>query len=381
MSGSLLAGPLGEQLRVRLAAASANAQRVLGAGDDGPPATDLAAIEALIAAVTGRIEADEEGGSSTAASAHAEQVARLRERFERRFDALERIGTAIARLRAQTSPATMLAHAPRELCAGSDFDRVVISLVHDGTMVAEAAAFRDDEPGASEALAALRAEPPRLEHPLIETEVLRRRRATIVVEAQVHPRVHRPTAETMRWTTYIAAPLVVRSTVLGVIHADRGPGTPLDVVHRDVLWEFSQGLARAYETASLRRTLRLERGRMSQFLEWLGTRSGELSDAANDLIAPDRAPLPTPDAGDALVANAGRDDRVVFAGLLTRRELDVVRLLAEGQSTKGIAAELVLSPGTIKFHVNNILRKLHAANRAQAVSRYLALMSTRTPRP
>ena len=72
---------------------------------------------------------------------------------------------------------------------------------------------------------------------------------------------------------------------------------------------------------------------------------------------------------------------MLFAGLLTRRELDVLRLLADGQSTKGIAAELVLSPGTIKFHVNNILRKLHAANRAQAVSRYFALLNTRSPGP
>ena len=69
----------------------------------------------------------------------------------------------------------------------------------------------------------------------------------------------------------------------------------------------------------------------------------------------------------------------MFAGLLTRRELDVLRLLAEGATNRAIADELVLSGGTVKFHVNSILRKLHAANRAEAVARYLRLMGMRVP--
>jgi DNA-binding NarL/FixJ family response regulator len=75
----------------------------------------------------------------------------------------------------------------------------------------------------------------------------------------------------------------------------------------------------------------------------------------------------------------GREDRVVFEGLLTRRELDVLRLMADGQTNKSIADSLVISDGTVKFHVNSILRKLHAANRAEAVSRYLRLLGMRAP--
>jgi len=367
-----LAGPLGEQLRARVAAATLQARALLGY-EDGDAGAALADVVALIAALGERL-GEKGGGEPT-------ELARLRERYERRFDAVARAGAAVARLREQTSPAVMLARAPRELCTHSDFDRAVVSLLADGAIVAEAVYFRDDEAAASEALAALRGDPPRLDRPLIETEVLRRRRATIVLDADVHPRVHAGATRIMDWTSYVAAPLVVRSTVVGVVHADRGPGVQLDVVDRDVLWEFAQGLARAYETAGLRRTLRVERDRMREFLDWFGARSGELGDAAGDLVAPARAQLPALDGPDAFVATAGRDDRILFAGLLTRRELDVLRLLADGHSTKGIAAELVLSPGTIKFHVNNILRKLHAANRAQAVSRYFALMNTRAPRP
>jgi LuxR family transcriptional regulator, regulator of acetate metabolism len=39
----------------------------------------------------------------------------------------------------------------------------------------------------------------------------------------------------------------------------------------------------------------------------------------------------------------------------------------------------VISNGTVKFHVNSILRKLRAANRAEAVSRYLRLTGMRAP--
>jgi DNA-binding NarL/FixJ family response regulator len=61
-------------------------------------------------------------------------------------------------------------------------------------------------------------------------------------------------------------------------------------------------------------------------------------------------------------------------GLLTSRELEVLRLMATGETNAGIATHLVISQGTVKSHVKNVLRKLHAANRAQAVSRYFKLV-------
>ena len=52
---------------------------------------------------------------------------------------------------------------------------------------------------------------------------------------------------------------------------------------------------------------------------------------------------------------------------LTPREVEVLRLLAEGLANKEIAARLSFSTHTAKFHVESILRKLGAANRAEAV--------------
>jgi LuxR family transcriptional regulator, regulator of acetate metabolism len=186
-------------------------------------------------------------------------------------------------------------------------------------------------------------------------------------------------AQLMGWRSYAAAPLVVGSQVAGVIHADRGPGQSLDVLDRDLLWEFATGLAHAYESTMLRRTLRDERDQMREFLEWLRARSSELTDAPVTLAAGGHTraapPAPLPEAD---VAGA-RDDRAVFEGLLTRRELDVLRLMAEGATNRRIADALVISSGTVKFHTGSILRKLHTANRAEAVTRYLRLMGMPVP--
>ena len=52
---------------------------------------------------------------------------------------------------------------------------------------------------------------------------------------------------------------------------------------------------------------------------------------------------------------------------LTPRELEVLRLLAEGLPNKSIAHRLDISEHTVKFHVNSILAKLNAHSRTEAV--------------
>jgi DNA-binding NarL/FixJ family response regulator len=53
---------------------------------------------------------------------------------------------------------------------------------------------------------------------------------------------------------------------------------------------------------------------------------------------------------------------------LTARELDVLRMMAEGAANKTIAWKLGISDHTVKFHVASILGKLHASSRTEAVT-------------
>ncbi len=53
---------------------------------------------------------------------------------------------------------------------------------------------------------------------------------------------------------------------------------------------------------------------------------------------------------------------------LTERELEVLKLLAQGMPNKEIAAQLIISERTAKFHVSAIMGKLGATNRTEAVA-------------
>jgi two-component system, NarL family, response regulator DevR len=57
-------------------------------------------------------------------------------------------------------------------------------------------------------------------------------------------------------------------------------------------------------------------------------------------------------------------------GLLSAREHDVLRLLAEGLTDREIATALAISPRTVESHVSSVLRKLGVRNRAEAAHRY-----------
>jgi DNA-binding CsgD family transcriptional regulator len=66
--------------------------------------------------------------------------------------------------------------------------------------------------------------------------------------------------------------------------------------------------------------------------------------------------------------------------LLTPRELQIAGHMVAGRSNREIAAELHLSPETVKGYVGRVLRKLGASNRVDAVSRYIRLESSANAR-
>lgn len=64
---------------------------------------------------------------------------------------------------------------------------------------------------------------------------------------------------------------------------------------------------------------------------------------------------------------------------LTDKEGQILNLLIKGETNNEIARELSLSPGTVRFHVSNILSKLGVNNRTEAVSFALQQGLTKTP--
>jgi two-component system response regulator DesR len=85
----------------------------------------------------------------------------------------------------------------------------------------------------------------------------------------------------------------------------------------------------------------------------------ELHDGTKVVVVVNLADLPA--AGTFADRGAGR-------ATVTRRQLDVLRLLDQGRSTAEIARELTLSPTTVRNHIANILAALGAHSRLQAVA-------------
>ncbi|QIF02662.1 response regulator transcription factor [Roseimicrobium sp. ORNL1] len=83
------------------------------------------------------------------------------------------------------------------------------------------------------------------------------------------------------------------------------------------------------------------------------------------MVAQGKRFLP-PDIAQRLAERLGRPEP-------SARELEVLALIAKGRSNKEIAAALGVSDETVKTHVSNIMQKLHAQDRAHAVTEAIRL--------
>lgn len=267
--------------------------------------------------------------------------------YMRRADALERAGDAVRVLGELGSADGILVRAATEFGLASQFDRILISEVSDDGMLPLALWERT---GAI--LGDLAQMPIRLTYPLLEADVIRARSVALVTAAD---RRGRALAQLLGARAYVVAPLTTQGETIGLLHGDAcASGRELDPLDVEVMTRFARGLSGVLERAVLRHTLELHRGELEAALQWMSGRLARLSDA--------RAP-----EADRARSEAGR--RLVES--LTPRELDVLRLMARGNTNREIATELVVREGTVKYHVKNILRKLGATSRADAVARFV----------
>lgn len=259
------------------------------------------------------------------------------------------VGAALRRLRPAASLHVLFREAVVALCESAGFERAAIFSLRGRSLVLESVHPRAD----------LATEPLQLGPWLHESEVLRRRRPLLVDDATSDPRALGLLAGAR---SFVAAPVVCQEGALGLIHADGGlSGEPVTEFDRDRLWAFAEGFGYAVERCVLANRLRAQSDCVVALVRSAEASVSELSTAEIQLGA---GALAHP----AAAPHVGRDDR--FDAELTRRELEVLAMVAEGETNARIAQRLVVSQDTVKTHVKHILRKLGVHNRSQAVSRY-----------
>lgn len=293
---------------------------------------------------------------------------------EERMRALESVRLGLAGLRVAASPLQLLQRAATELVVSCGFERALITLLAPPATMVLTAWHADPDPADLDRRLTLWREHPLgvVNHLVIEGELIRRRRAGLVRDAQTHPLTYKPIMTALACESYVAAPLTPGAQVEGMVHADR-PSTGVDEVDRAVLGAFAEGVSLALERSMMAERVRSHeqalRGLFGQADGLLET----LVDGTFDLV------VPTPDSGEPICAASARRERTskgVPMGVLsqlTRREIEVLDMMSSGATNAAIGDALIISEVTVKSHVQHILRKLQAVNRAEAAARYVRL--------
>lgn len=283
---------------------------------------------------------------------------------------LRRVSRALDDLRALSTVEALVERAPNALCKVG-FDRTMISRVVESDWVVERFHSAVDPVGAAEITAFARTENQRLGPNVIELEMVRRRVPLLVADVSREPRVNHRLAAVTGSSSYVAAPIAPEGQVVGFFHADRLDSAPVTAFDREVVALFAQEFGTLVAAASLRERFEQLRTTVDNLRSSLGGMVDSCLDGPVGLVThrPEAVVMPmtglAPMSGQILTG-APEIDR-----LLSEREREVLRLMALGETNGRIASRLVITEGTVKSHVRHILRKLNAANRAEAVCRWL----------
>lgn len=333
--------------------------------DDG-----LAAVEAELE----RLGADVDPALAEACHRLSDLVARQQQgatrRMRRRLDTLAAVHEALTRLRELRTVDAIIARASAEACGACGFDRAVVYRVRGAELIAESFHVTDDPEASALLLEFSRDLPLKLEQESREREMIRRRIPMCVHDAMTNPHSFHPQAEVYDVHSYAAAPIMPEGRVIGFVHADhRMKPRRVDEFDRDALWAFAEGLGFAIERVRLTERLRAQGDELQQLLRRASAVVGDYLDAEIEIVSADGAAGAATRTAEALLAGGEPANEVEVT--LSRREREVLALVAQGASNAQIAAQLVIADETAKTHVKRILRKLGAANRVEAASMWL----------
>lgn len=289
---------------------------------------------------------------------------RHRRQSERRSARVEAIAARLAQLRQVGDANDLLDRVCADAVETCGFARAMISQVDDGRwfpwMVYSPSDVALDEEFARD----LRGLALPFKPGAAEEAAWRERRP--VTSHEGGPASHLPTLLVGLTSSYVVVPLIASGRVIGLIHGDHArEGSVPDAVDRDALWVFGEGFALIYERAVLAGRMRAQRDRLRDAFEVAEALSTAITTAEMTL-------MPSAAMGAAVpgAQPSGWSPPEVADGL-TVREKEVAELMARGLANAVIAERLVIAPNTIKTHVRNVIRKLGALNRSDAVARYL----------
>jgi DNA-binding CsgD family transcriptional regulator len=362
-----------DRARAVLALAADLAGRHLGADPLTPVTIDEfdAALDAAQDMVARRFQAAPHDEDTPRLLALSHQISHARVNLRqaqlvRRSEAIAGVHRTLDALRTVESISDLVRLAPTHV-GKLGFHRCMVSRVHESSWIARTC-YVSEDPQLADAIVAVGRDGLRLDHQLIESEMVRRRSALLVRKAQDNERVNPGFKRVTCTSSYVAAPILAGGGVLGFVHADTPvDGREVEEFDRMVISIFSECIGYAVERLHFQDRLR----RIRQQVQAV---SNSVPDMLDEMIAAneDPRPLPPPTAylrtGSRPVPSGRHRNGI---DTLTRREIEVLSHMAEGDTNARIANRLVVSEATVKAHVQHILRKLGAANRAEAVSRYL----------
>jgi DNA-binding CsgD family transcriptional regulator len=285
-----------------------------------------------------------------------------------RFETVSAINESMESLSETGSARELIAAAPGELCRACGFTRALISTVRGSVFVPLVYETVPGTPAELDLFAQWLAEGEiPLHHTMPEMALVRRRAPGVLVDSPPASGEH---AAAPAGTAYVAAPIFSENRVMGLLHGDRyGQRRSVSVEDRDNISAFAEMFGLLFDRTVLDLRLAAQQEQLREALDATDAVIGELRSAGIQL---DHGTRHTPGAGSAtgILPSQSRID-----ALLTRREREVLDLICGGATNGRIAEQLVISEGTVKSHVKHALRKLHANNRAEAVARYLKLVT------
>nr|BAG80716.1 transcriptional regulator [Rhodococcus sp. YK2]BAG80725.1 transcriptional regulator [Terrabacter sp. YK3] len=342
-------------VRTATAALSRVWQLAIGAIDAGQPDAGVESRRKLLE-VLGRVRNVE----ARLREAQARERERASDFFQQTMSELENTESTEALLQRAT-----------EVVCGIGFDRAIASTLQDGMWFTNAVCIPTDEAWATEILRVGGAHPQKVSS-LFESVMIRGKKAICVTAVSTDERIHRPLADVSRVHSYVAAPILQKGLVVGFLHADRYfqrryVGEP----DRRLLTQAARSVSHLWQRNALLDRL----GVIQSGLASLSDTATGAADGYADITMP-------PPAGGVGRANSFMRSqldtyprqavRFAPASSLSTRESEVLRLMAAGETNSAIAARLFVTDETVKSHVKQILRKLHARNRAEAVAKWLA---------